>query len=152
MGNNNSEEKIGGSSRGGKPKWSEEDACIVIENAFGQDFQKRILSPDQAGYNDYIEKLKTYVKKHITCITSSQLRNVYALVKGKNNPETLPYVRPKLAYVAGRANLDELRTLIYLLDLLILQVGDDKVKLLRFKDFIESVIAFHKYYGGKENA
>lgn len=131
--------------------WSEAAAHEVVLIAFGENFETRILSPNQYGYNDYVERLKDYVKKHVTGITSSQLRNVYALFREKTNPDSLPHIRPKLAYVAGRANNDELRTLIYLLDLLAVRV-DDKAKLKNYKSFFESVIAYHKYYGGNDNA
>jgi len=141
----------GGRSGGFQKSWSEESAHQEILAAFGENFESRILSPNQHGYNDYVNRLKEYVKKNVIGITSSQLRNVYALIREKNKPDTLPYIRPKLAYVAGRANNDELRTLIYLLDLLAVQV-DDKAKLKNFKSFFESVIAYHKYFGGNDNA
>lgn len=139
-----------GRSGGYQRSWNEKTAHEEILIAFGEDFETRILSPNQLGYNDYVERLKEYVKKHVKGITSSQLRNVYALIKEKTKPDSLPHIRPRLAYVAGRANNDELRTLIYLLDLLVVRV-DDKAKLKNFKSFFESVIAYHKYFGGNDN-
>jgi CRISPR-associated protein Csm2 len=141
----------GGRSGGYQKSWSEKTAHEEILIAFGENFETRILSPNQHGYNDYVNRLKDYVDKHVKGITSSQLRNVYALIREKTNPDSLPHIRPRLAYVAGRANNDELRTLIYLLDLLSVRV-DDKAKLKNFKSFFESVIAYHKYFGGNDNA
>lgn len=131
--------------------WDERKAHEDIVAAFGQNFEEDILSPQQGRYNQFVQNLKSYVEQNVQSITSAQLRNVYALIREKNDEEKLPHIRPKLAYVAGRADKDEMRTLIYLLDLLIVRV-DDKKKMKNFKSFFESVIAYHKYFGGKDNA
>ena len=131
--------------------WDERKAHEDIVAAFGQNFEEDILTPQQGGYNHFVQNLKKYVEQNVRGITSAQLRNIYALIREKNDEEKLPYIRPRLAYVAGRADKDEMRTLIYLLDLLIVRV-DDKKKMKNFKFFFESVIAYHKYYGGKDNA
>jgi len=141
----------GGRSGGYQKSWSEKSAHEDIVAAFGQNFEEEILSPQQGRYNHFVQNLKNYVEQNVRGITSSQLRNVYALIREKNDEEKLPHIRPKLAYVAGRADKDEMRTLIYLLDLLIVRV-DDKKKMKNFKSFFESVIAYHKYFGGKDNA
>jgi len=141
----------GARSGGYQKSWSEKSAHEDIVAAFGQNFEEEILSPQQGRYNHFVQNLKNYVEKNVRGITSAQLRNVYALIREKNDEEKLPHIRPKLAYVAGRADKDEMRTLIYLLDLLIVRV-DDKKKMKNFKSFFESVIAYHKYFGGKDNA
>jgi CRISPR-associated protein Csm2 len=130
-------------------RWSEEKAADEIRGAFGSDYVSFILSPNKPDYNGYIEKVKRYVFGHYRKMTTSQLRNVFSRVRNIKNPQQLYLLRPKLAYVAGRSETDEMKTMLYLIDQLISKV-DNTDKLEQFKSFYEAVIAYHKYYGGKE--
>ncbi|NTV18267.1 MAG: type III-A CRISPR-associated protein Csm2 [Bacteroidales bacterium] len=128
-------------------KWSEVDADEVVKKYFGNDFVDLILLQKVSSYNEYIDKVKRYVENTKKGMTTSQLRNVYSRIKNLESITELFTLRPKVAYVAGRADRHELKTFLYLIDQLIRSV-DDVSKLKQLKDFFEAIIAYHKYYGG----
>lgn len=130
-------------------KWSEDKAADEVRKAFGSDFVSFILNPAKPDYNDYIDKVKRYLAEHYKRMTTAQLRNIFSRVRNIENRQQLYLLRPKLAYVAGRSETDEMKTMLFLLDQLIANV-DCSEKLEQFKAFYEAVIAYHKYYGGKE--
>ncbi len=105
-----------------------------------------LLLMHKSGDNDLIEKVKKFVEANYRDITTSQLRNIYSQVK-KASLQDLPLIRPKLAYIAGRTDTKKrgMHRLIDLLDELIQKVNDEE-KLVGFKTFFESVLAYHKYY------
>lgn len=110
-----------------------------------------ILKPlnDKGNYNEYIECVKRYVEKDSRKISSSQLRNIFSRIKKIKEFKELYLIRPKLAYLSGRASEMEMKRLLSLLDYLIKEVDNNK-KLEEFKNFFEAIIAYHKYYGGKD--
>lgn len=64
----------------------------------------------------------------------------------------LNLLRPKLAYQAGR-NIAGLGYLQAVLDPAIQLVTEDRSnldRLLRFVEFFEAILAYHKFYGGKD--
>lgn len=129
-------------------RWSEEKALTEIRECFGENCFDEILEENKKDYNIYIGKVKNYVDKNKRGITTSQLRNVFTTVKNTESILDLYRLRPKLAYVSGRAGTDEMKTLLFLLDELITRVSEKNID--QFKAFFESVIAYHKYFGGKE--
>lgn len=132
-------------------KWSETEADEVIKKYFGNEFVSLILSENKPSYNNYIDSVKRYVEDNKKGMTTSQLRNVYSRIKKLELTNDLYALRPKIAYVAGRAERHELKTFLYLIDILIKNIDDDMgagKKLQQFKDFFEAIIAYHKYYGG----
>ena len=110
-----------------------------------------ILKPlnDKGNYNEYIECIERYVKKDSKKISSSQLRNIFSRIKKIKEFKELYLIRPKLAYLSGRATEQEMKRLLFLFDHLIKEVNDNK-KLEEFKNFFEAIIAYHKYFGGKD--
>ena len=107
------------------------------------------------GYNDYIDRVKRFMchKQNYKKMTTSQLRNIFARVQKIESKRyyKLYLLRPKLAFIAGRSDTtNQMKTMIFLLDQLISNV-DSPEKLEQFQAFYEAVIAYHKYYGGKEN-
>ncbi len=130
-------------------RWSEEKAMKEIKESFGENFVEEILGDSKADYNAYIERVKKYVQNNRSGLTTAQLRNVFSKVKNLDDCSTLSTLRPKLAYVSGRSEKEEMKTLLFLLDELITKVSEKK-QLDQFKDFFEAVIAYHKYFGGKE--
>ena len=135
--------------RGNDWRWSEQKAYEEIEKSFGQNGLAEILSDQKKDYNEYINKVKSYVKGNAHGITTSQLRNIFSQVKNVSHYEELYTLRPKLAYVSGRAEKDQTKTLLFLFDALISKVSNAS-QLEQFKAFFEAVIAYHKYFGGKE--
>ena len=118
---------------------------------FGENYVDTILAKEKENYNSYIDALTRFVKGVQRDITTSQIRNVFSRIKNIRSEKytELYTLRPKLAYVAGRAKEDQegLKTLMLLLDELIQKV-DSKDTLREFQNFFEAVIAYHKYYGG----
>ncbi len=133
-------------------RWSEEKAMKEIKESFGENFVEEILGESKSDSNAYIEKIKKYVQNNRSGITTAQLRNVFSKVKNLDDCSELYTLRPKLAYVSGRAEKDEMKTLLFLLDELLVKVSEKKQheQLKQFKNFFEAVIAYHKYFGGKE--
>jgi CRISPR-associated protein Csm2 len=147
--------RTGGSST--DSGWNEEEAMKIISDSFnGKSFTEilfEILNEKKINnYNDYIGNVKNYVKTNIKGITTNQLRNVFSRIK-KVKPDKLGdlYVlRPQLAYVSGKSDKKEMKTLVYFLDSLITKT-DDPAKLKEFKNFFEAIVAYHKFYEKGEN-
>lgn len=92
-------------------------------------------------------------------VTTSQMRKVFSEIKqlhrearspgseGYFNPERIKLLKPKIAYLAGRET--RLKPFKRVMDALI-----DKVKDVqdfgRLADFMEAVMAYHKYHGGRD--
>lgn len=137
--------------------WSEDEkkSDRYIRSIFRDDYVELILSDikfNGEGYNDYIDRVKRFIydRENYDNMTASQLRNIFARVQKINSLQKLCLLRPKLAFIAGRSDTTHaMKTMIFLLDQLIANV-DDGEKLKQFKAFYEAVIAYHKYYGGKE--
>ena len=98
-------------------------------------------------------------------VKSNKIRNIFGYVK-KLDLETmnmndtiqkeitykLRLLSPKLAYIIGRAGRSEKEALTLLkiyFDNTVEKIGNDKKKFKTFVDFFESILAYHKYYGGK---
>ena len=137
--------------------WSKDEKTSdrYIRDIFGANYVELILGCTKIKankYNDYIDRVKKFIyeKKNYDNMTASQLRNIFARVQKINSHQKLCLLRPKLAFIAGRSDTTRvMKTMIFLLDQLISNV-DDVEKLKQFKAFYEAVIAYHKYYGGKE--
>jgi len=125
-------------------RWSEGTAENELKAEFGADYVDFILCVDKAAYNGYIDKVKKYVQKNSMHITTAQLRNIFSRIRGITDYQEIPLLRPKLAYISGRAEKSAMKTMLYLLDRLIVGI-DSSAKLRQFQDFFEAVVAYHKY-------
>ncbi len=138
--------------------WSEAETTSdrYIRRIFEDDYVELILGDSKlsgGAYNDYIDRVKRFIYDNYKKMTTSQLRNIFARVQKIESERyyKLYLLRPKLAFIAGRSDTtNEMKTMIFLLDQLISNV-DSPEKLKQFQAFYEAVIAYHKYYGGKEN-
>lgn len=120
------------------------------KSKFGENYLKYFLNPDNLPYDLFIEKIKDFLKDKASKISTSQIRNVFSMVKKEKDVNGLKRIRPKLAYIYGRAEKNnDLKELIFLMDSQIkgLESPSDVPKL---KDFFEAIISYHKYYGGKD--
>lgn len=150
--------KSPGGFAGKSRRLSEEDMKRSVEDFFGKNYVKIILSPTPENYNDYITSIQEFVTLKLKGVKTAQLRNVFHRVKRAENFFEVVMLRPKLAYTAARSDQNGLKILMFLLDSLIqgghkLQAGrNDKDleqrHLKNLKMFFESVIAYHKYAGG----
>ncbi|EKW98567.1 type III-A CRISPR-associated protein Csm2 [Ligilactobacillus saerimneri] len=127
--------------------------------------------------NEAEQVIKTMAKKKFRVtkryrsdeLTTSQLRgllaltsNIYDVVRNqgvKAAEERLMYFRIKLVYQGGRnAAIKELVDLSGLLDILeyiqsVIEDGDEKLEkelIIRFCRYMEALVAYFKYYGGKD--
>jgi CRISPR-associated protein Csm2 len=108
---------------------------------------KKILAGDAKELNEYADALANrYVKDEK--LTTSQIRNVLdEIQKMKDYDEyRLQMLRPKLAYAAGRhkGKVKEFRDLME-----VLIKNTNKANFSNFKNFVEAIVAYHKFYGGK---
>lgn len=94
-------------------------------------------------------------------ITTSQIRKFLSAVNQLQNKmsgeeETLKtetageikYLKIKLAYQAGREK--KTKVLYDNLAPIIDAIGTSKAKFLEFAKYIEAIVAYHKFYGGKD--
>ncbi len=99
-------------------------------------------------------------KKEIK-ITTSQIRKFLSgvnLIQNKMNEEgeilsdetvnEIKYLKIKLAYQAGREK--KIKVLYDNLVPEIDNIGNSKKKFIDFSKYIEAIIAYHKFYGGKD--
>ena len=99
-------------------------------------------------------------KKEIK-ITTSQIRKFLSGInllqnKMNNEEETLSdetvseikYLKIKLAYQAGREK--KIKVLYDNLVPEIDNIGNSKKKFIEFSKYIEAIVAYHKFYGGKD--
>ncbi len=141
-------------SQGGdfNKKKTDEDFRKDYMQVWGEQFNE-ILKSEKTDYNKYIETLKTYIKGKFneqgnTDLSASQLRNIFFDVRKVQKYNQLYPLRPKLAYAAGRADKNVVKEVMQLFDDLMANVkNDDQLK--SFQDFFEAIIAYHKFYGGK---
>jgi len=92
-------------------------------------------------------------------VTTSQMRKVFNEIKSMHretrspghqeafNPDRVKLLKPKIAYLAGRET--RLKPFKRVMDALIDKVRDEH-DFGRLADFMEAVIAYHKYYGGRD--
>ena len=117
---------------------------------------------------DYVEKAEEVIKglidKKIN-ITTSKIRNllsfvseIYNIENNRDDPELLPrsqslltMMRIRTVYEAGR----ERKTVkVFVEDAKLLQhikdIGKSREKLIDFSHYMEALVAYHRFYGGKE--
>lgn len=93
-------------------------------------------------------------------LSTSQVRNIFSDIKKmdsfERNRKDLILLRPKLAYVAGRHGKRRGRELFgaivdlqQVLDKCIQWVRDEN-SFQNFQNFFEAILAYHKFYGGKD--
>ncbi len=130
--------------------------------------KKELKKGEETFPEDYVEQAELLCKVNRYKITNSQIRKLLDLVISLYNQENirsekeikestknaLNLVRMRMAYEAGRDR--EKNTSVYdfitstrLMDYL-KQINEDRQLFLDFTHYLESLVAFHKFYGGKE--
>jgi len=113
---------------------------------------KRILAGDMKTLNDYANELGEYFARgrEREALTTSQIRNVLdeiqKMPEKQFDENRLQLLRPKLAYAAGR-HKGKVMEFQKLLDKVIQLTHKDNFR--NFKNFVEAIVAYHRYYGGK---
>jgi CRISPR-associated protein Csm2 len=113
---------------------------------------KKILAGDMKTLNDYANELGEYFAqgREREALTTSQIRNVLdeiqKMPEKQFDENRLQLLRPKLAYAAGR-HRGKVMEFQRLLDKVIQLT--DKNNFKNFKHFVEAIVAYHRYHGGK---
>ena len=126
-------------------------------------------------YVDEAERIMRVLISSGTTVTTSKIRNLLSLVTDIYNDESirtedklkpdsvvkLNLMRVRVAYEYGRDNgesvgkdkvypMREFITQAHLLEYL-KGISTDRADLIRFAHYMEALVAFHRYLGGKEN-
>lgn len=145
----------------------------------GKDPQKA-LPPETAprkvpeNYVDEAERIMRALISSGTTITTSKIRNLLSLVTDIYNDESirtedklkpdsvvkLNLMRVRVAYEYGRDNGESVgKDKVYPMKEFITQahlreylkgISTDRADLIRFAHYMEALVAFHRYFGGKE--
>lgn len=141
------------SGKNPQSKTDEERFDGELKNKFDDSYHTffRTLQSKE-NYNEQINKLKSFMQGLLSRtdnITSSQLRNIFSVAKKAKKKEDLFLMRPKIAYAYGRAEKPELKKLLFFLDSQIQNITNDS-DVKKFQELFEAIVAYHKYYGGKD--
>ena len=98
-------------------------------------------------------------------VTTSKIRNLLAMtsdiyneIMNQNQKELseeicakIEYLRVRFIYESGRET--KVKDLVMEADILdiLKNIGKDRDKFILFNRYMEALVAFHKYYGGKDN-
>ncbi|MCX7916668.1 MAG: type III-A CRISPR-associated protein Csm2 [bacterium] len=110
-----------------------------------------IIDGDVKFMNEFCFAVGEYYAK--SKLTTSQIRNIFDEIQNMTSydEKKLQLLRPKLAYVAGRhASKTKVikEHLQPMLDASIKITNKDTFE--NFKNFLEAIVAYHRYHGGKE--
>ena len=122
----------------------------------------------------YVDRAEKAIKKMIVVdkngkekinLTTSKIRNILSLVSDLYNDaqrhrseelsddlyNRVQYLKMRMAYEAGREKT--VKNFLDTANLLqeINRIGKSKKALLEFCNYMEALVAYHKFYGGKEN-
>lgn len=99
--------------------------------------------------DELFQKTEEFVKNYGKDVTTHQLRNIYQEIKKANSLMDLKLLRPNLAYIAGRLEPKNINGKIFtaFIDSLIKELKESG-EVENFKSFMESVVAYHKFYHG----
>lgn len=126
-----------------------EDYVNKAKGFFPDCYHELLHMESSENLDKLIEHLKKFIRIHAEGITSSQLRNIYAKIKPIKEINKLKMERPKLAYIIARQQsnkkVDKANVLLHLFDDLMSKVNS-REELSGFQSFMESVVAYHKYY------
>ncbi|MDI6916957.1 MAG: type III-A CRISPR-associated protein Csm2 [Thermoplasmatales archaeon] len=112
-----------------------------------------------------IDKLADRLGKQFAGIETSQIRNVFSEVKSlqlewkkskkyENVERRLFLLKPKLAYATGKArerhrDLGPFKQTMDWAVNGVVNSPNHEIALNKFFDFVEAIVAYHKYYGGR---
>lgn len=142
------------------PKWINgsipiDDMAVQWANTFGAELSRKKVEVVEFGGRRR--------DKHIKPLTTSQIRRFFGEVKRIQSDfekygEEVPLIKAKLAYAVGRDYDKDLKRasskIQEFYDELAIGLAEIKGEASRFRNFVkllEAVVAFHKFYGGKDN-
>lgn len=126
----------------------------ILKNYFKGIEMDQLINPktyeDSEQVIQIINNIEDTMKKYANIITYTQLRNVYGLIHDVNSVVEIHKVRPKIAYVHARLDKEEAKHVTeFILDLI--KLIKEKTQIKPFKEFMETMVAFHKQYNTKNN-
>lgn len=119
---------------------------------------------------NYVDKAEEVVKKLERDkwgnykLTTSKIRNILSMISGIYNDvihlpsdmlseelmERVQYLRMRFVYEAGREGAVKNLMEIGSISELIKSIGSDKEKCILFCRYMEAIVAYHKFYGGRD--
>lgn len=115
--------------------------------------------------DNYIDEAERIMGTEDLNVTTSKIRNILAMVSEIYNVENirqekellsqsigrLNQLRVRLAYECGREPsvkkfVNKTKLMNYLKD-----IGNDRKKFIDYARYVEALVAYHRYFGGKEN-
>ena len=113
---------------------------------------EKILNGDGKLLNERAKSLGKIYADRRTGLSRSQIRNVLNEIQNmtKYNEIKVELLKPKIAYVAGKNyNVRVRKDSFYpIMEKMISRTNKDNFDM--FKNFIEAIVAYHRFYGGKE--
>mgnify|MGYP000350559237 CR=1 FL=1 len=116
--------------------------------------------------DDYIQKAETIMKEISRSITTSKIRGFLSLVSKVYNVEsvrtedtllpesmdTIQMMRIRIVYEAGRDTTDGVKRFLEKSNILnyIKSIGNSRQNFISFARYMEALVAYHRFYGGKE--
>lgn len=140
------------------------DKAVIIRQKDEVFFKKIEENYAVEAENVIVELLKSNNNK---LLTTSKIRNILSLINevgekvvfaeknlDKKIQNEILYIRVKLAYLYGRS-LKEKVVIDFIneskLIELVMCIGDSKEKFQAFAKYVEALVAYHKFYGGKDD-
>lgn len=133
---------------------------------YNSNYPKREV-PKPAGPfpKEYVDFAENLMRTNTRNITTSKLRNILSLLMDAYNTESLrtadtiteedavrlQMARIRLAYECGRDN--KTKQFVEAANLLpwLKEIGTSRDKLLHYVHYVEALVAYHRFFGGREN-
>lgn len=127
---------------------------------------ENIIKKDDIYGEEYVDKAEKVIKKlkgNEEKLTTTKIRNLMAMTAeiyneamesdeslSNDTKSRIEYLRMRMVYEAGRD--DAVKALVIAAKLLdgLKEVKGNKKKFIRFYHYMEALVAYFKYYGGKE--
>jgi len=91
-------------------------------------------------------KMEALIERNVRGISTTQLRKLFDIVKNASNRRALLIQRPQFAHMIAKQPDESAKYIMLLVDEVAACAGQDDVLFQGFPFFLESLVAFHKYY------
>lgn len=125
-------------------------------NTYNKDLDKKVEEKKIKFYQAQKEKIEITTSKIRTILSlNTTIYNDVMLNKEENLAldirDNIQYLKVRIAYECGRdEKVKEVVTIAQLLEE-IDRIGDKREKYLTFSRYLESLVAYHRYFGGRDN-
>lgn len=131
-------------------------------NQRAETVQRPHVALDSGTYVDVAEEVMKGLMRNL--LSTSKIRNLLSMISSlydevrrdrsekldREKQEKIQYIRLHFAYEAGRDS--KVKAFVEEADIFnhIKDIGDNKEKFLLFCKYMEALVAYHRFYGGKE--